>query len=181
MNVTTLKTNIYNIVAPLFAPDVVLWADQTTPRPKLPFVTLRISMITEKGREYYGVVDNAGMQPVEGIRECTLEVQRFGIESVNSIQTFADKMRLMSNVEKFSKLNMSCYDLSPVTDVAELLNGLSIEPRALVELNLRFASSLNDNVGIIDTTNINGNLGKPYTANNELYPLSTIATTIVNG
>ena len=175
MNVTTLKTRLYALLQPIMT-GTVIWADQSSPRPAMPYTTLKLGSITEVGGEHYSDVDSEGIQTVIGVRECVLNVQRFGPDSVDSVQTFADKLRLNTNLDKFRVQEIACYDISPVTDIAQLLNGIAIEPRASVDVNIRFASNQSDNVGIIETVISSGVVGPYNTALNREYPLTSEAS-----
>ncbi len=175
MNVTTLKTRLYALLQPIMT-GTVIWADQSAPRPALPYTTLKLGSITEVGGEHYSDVDNNGIQTVLGTRESVLNVQRFGPDSVAAVQTFADKLRLNSNLDKFHVQEIACYDISPVTDIAQLLNGIAIEPRASVDLNIRFASDQTDNVGVIETVISDGDVGPENTALNQVYALEVTTT-----
>jgi len=74
--------------------------------------------------------------------------------------------------------SISAFDVSSVTDIAALLNGISIEPRAMFELSLRWMADLTDNVGIIETVVSVGEVGPDLTAIQEVYAInSTVDTT----
>jgi hypothetical protein len=168
MNVATLKTRIYALIDPFFT-EPVIWADQTSPRPPLPYVTIRLGVISPVGEPHYSDVDNAGIQTVLAVRESILNVNRFGPDSVASLETFSDKLMLNSNLDKFSVQDISAFDVSAVTDVAQLLNGLAIEPRASVDVSIRWTADQTDNVGIIQTVISDGTLGPDNTALDEEY------------
>lgn len=171
MNVATLKTRLYTLIQPILG-GTVIWADQTGPRPALPYSTMRMGVITTVGEPHYSDVDNGGLQTVLAVRESVLNVNRFGAESVANIGAFADKLLLSSNLDKFSILEIAAFNVSAVTDVAQLLNGIAIEPRASVDVSIRWESDQIDNVGIIETVVSNGTIGEVNTALNEEYILS---------
>lgn len=173
MNVTTLKTRLYDLIQPILGGRVI-WADQSAPRPALPYVTLRLGVITPIGEAHYSDVNNAGVQSVLGVRESILNVVRFGADSVGAMEDFADKLALNSNLDKFSNQEVSLFDVSPVTDIAQLLNGIAIEPRASVDVSIRWASTQLDNVGIIQTVQGNGTIGPDGTALGEEYAISAV-------
>jgi hypothetical protein len=62
-----------------------------------------------------------------------------------------------------------------VTDVAQLLNGLAIEPRASLDVSIRWTADQTDNVGIIQTVISDGTLGPDNTALDEEY-ITTVTT-----
>lgn len=171
MTLTQLKTTIYTLLQPILG-ETVIWADQSAPRPALPYTTIKFGVINKVGRSYYSNVDNVGVQSVFSVLESVLNVQRFGADSVSALQTFTEKMQLSTNIEKLSVQDISLFDISPVTDIAELLNGISIEPRASVDLYFRWTSKQTDAVGIIEFVDINGDVGPDSTALNEKYTIN---------
>lgn len=171
MNVQTLKTRLWSMLQPVIG-GTVIWADQNGPRPALPYATLRLSSIQRVGTAHYADPDTNGIQTVVATRESTLQVQRFGPESVGALETFADKLALQTNLDKFSVQKIALFDVSSVTDVAQLLNGLATEPRASVELSLRWASDQTDDVGLIDSVSVNGQVGPQNTAKNQIYAVN---------
>jgi hypothetical protein len=54
------------------------------------------------------------------------------------------------------------------------LNGIAIEPRASVDVSIRWASTQLDNVGIIQTVQGNGTLGPDGTALGEEYAINAV-------
>ena len=174
MNVATLKSRLYALIDPFFT-EPVIWADQTSPRPPLPYVTIRLGVITPIGESHYSDVDALGVQTVTGVRESILNVNRFGPDSVASLETFSDKLALNSTLDKFSIQKIAAFDVSPVTDVAQLLNGIAIEPRASVDVSIRWNSDQVDNVGIIETVVSGGTIGPNGTGLNEEY-IVTVTT-----
>jgi hypothetical protein len=173
MNVDTLKTRLYTLLQPIMG-GTVIWADQSAPRPPLPYTTLRLGVISQVGLSHYSAVDNSGIQTVLLVRESVLNVQRFGANSMSTVETFADKLALNTNLDKFGSNEISMFDVSNVTDIAQLLNGIAIEPRASVDISLRWTSDQADNVGIIQTVNSNGTLGPKGTKLNEAYPVTVV-------
>ena len=171
MNVATLKTRLYTLIQPILG-GTVIWADQTGPRPALPYSTMRLGVITTVGEPHYSDVDNAGVQTVITARESVLNINRFGVDSVATIETLSDKLLLNSNLDKFAVLEVAIFDMSAVTDIAQLLNGIAIEPRASVDMSIRWQSNQLDTVGIIETVISNGTISEVNTALNEEYALT---------
>jgi len=171
MNVSTLKTRLWALVQPIIG-GVVIWADQNAPRPPLPYSTMRLSTVPSVGTPHYSDPDANGIQTVLAIREGVLQVQRFGPDSVDALATFSDKILTQTNLNKFSAQKIAVFSLSTVTDVALLLNDLATEPRASVELSLRWVSDLTDDVGLIEAVDVNGSIGPENTANNITYPVT---------
>lgn len=171
MNVATLKTRLWGLIDPFFT-EPVIWADQTSPRPPLPYVTLRLGVIMSVGEPHYTDPDNGGIQTVLSVRESVLNINRFGNDSVASLESFAGKLSLNTVSDSFSVQQIAAFDVSDVTDVAQLLNGIAIEPRASVDVSIRWTSTQTDNVGIIQTVTSNGTISAANTALNETYPIT---------
>jgi hypothetical protein len=168
MNIATLKTRLWTVLQPILG-GTVIWADQNAPRPALPYATLRLSTAPRVGTPYYQDPDNNGLQTVLSVREGTLQVQRFGPDSVAALEEFSGKLYFQTNLDKLSTHEITVFDVSTVTDVALLLNDLATEPRASVELSIRWVSDQVDDVGLIETVAINGELGPENTALNQIY------------
>jgi hypothetical protein len=115
------------------------------------------------------------MQSVQVTRESTLQVQRYGEDSINALEEFAGKLVLNSNLDKFSLQDIVVFDVSDVTDVALLLNSLATEPRASVEVSIRWVSDQADDVGLIETVMANGTVGPENTAKDSEYFISTVS------
>ena len=171
MNVATLKSRLWTMLQPIIG-GTVIWSDQNGPRPALPYATLRLSVIPRIGTPHYSDPDANGLQTVLAVRESIVQVQRFGPESVAAVETFADKLALNTNLDKFSLQKIALFDVSSVTDVAQLLNGLATEPRASVDLSIRWVSDQTDNVGLIETVAVDGEIGPENTAKNQIYTVT---------
>lgn len=154
---TGLKTDIWTLISSLTGGEVVIWADQNSPRPALPYWTLRIIAIPTLGQaEYSQGVTNDGDQTIRRVTQATLAVQRYGTDSEIKCHALKSDMDKMSVREAWSLRDISCYDSGPVTNISTLLDQSKIEPRASVDLFLRFGSRVLDRVGIIETVAIDG-------------------------
>ena len=174
MNTASLKARLWTLLQPIIG-EAVIWADQNAPRPAMPYCTLKLNTIKRKGTPYYASPDSNGLQDVLTMREATLQVQRFGDGSVEALETVSDKLALNSNLDKFSLQDISAYDVSSVTDVALLLNSLATEPRASVDVSVRWWADVSDNVGLIETVISDGTLGPEKTAKDLEYSISTVS------
>ena len=178
MTVDQLKTKLYALFDPLFS-EVIIWADQSAPRPPLPYVTLRLGVISPVGEPHYSDVTNAGIQTVLAVRESILSVQRFGNGSVNALELLSANLCKNSVRDLFSVQDISAFDVSNVTDIAALQSGIAIEPRASLDVSLRWTSSITDNVGVIDTVVSDGEVGPIGTATDTILAASVTVTTVV--
>ena len=152
----SLQTDVYSLMQPIIG-GVVIWADQNSPRPPLPYSVIKINSVRYVNQDHYGDPDNAGIQTVKGDREFTLNVQMFGeSDVVSSLSGVVDRLRLTSNIDKFMSKKLTAFNTEAVTDISALLDSTVIEKRASVDIFMRYKSSLTDNVGIIETASIEG-------------------------
>jgi len=150
----TLKTDLLELFRSLTTEEVIL-ADQNKPRPALPYSAIKvIGMRRVKGDWYSEDIGANGLQTVKGDREFTLSIQRFGTDSVEALDTLANKLRLTTIIDKFNNAKLPIVSADDVVDVAALLDKSQIEPRASLDVFMRLKSSLTDNVGYIDTVEI---------------------------
>lgn len=150
----TLKTDLFALYDPLIT-ETVIWADGNSPRPALPYVAMKVMGIRRiNGDHYSESIGVDGLQTVKGDREFTLNIQRFGTDSVEALDLLANKLRLTTNIEKFNTAKLPIVDAEDVVDVAALLDKAQIEPRASLDVFMRLKSSLTDQVGYIDTVEI---------------------------
>lgn len=154
----SIETDLMALIQPLVG-GVVIWQDQNSPRPPLPFCAMKIKSVIPINRDHYSSPDANGVQSVIGDRQFTLSIQRYqayGVESVTTpLQTISDKLRLVSVQDKFSAKNLVAYDTLAVTDISALLDKTQIEKRANLDIMCRYKSRISDaGAGIIDTMSV---------------------------
>lgn len=171
----TLKTELYALFDPLIS-EKLIWADGNAPRPALPYATMKVmGMRRVKGDWYSESIGLDSLQKVKGDREFTLSIQRFGADSVEALDTLANKLRLTTVIDKFNNAKLPIVDAEDVVDVAALLDKAQIEPRASLDVFMRMKSSLTDQVGYIDTVEIETVTIRPDGTN---MPIKTITVTV---
>jgi len=171
----TLRTDLFALYDPLIT-ETLIFADSNAPRPALPYVAMKVMGIRRVNGDWRSEsISSNGLQTVKGDREFTLNIQRFGTESVEALSLLADKMRLTTNTEKFNTAKLPIIDAEDVVDVAALLDKAQIEPRASLDIFLRLKSSLTDNVGYIDTVEIETVTIRPDGTD---MPIGTITVTV---
>lgn len=143
----------------------VIWVNENAPRPPLPYLAIKVSPARRVGKDWYSDVSDEGLQTVIGDREFTFSIQSFGHESpVSYLQDLADKLQLISVGDKFRAAGMAIRDSKPAMDISALLSNTKMEKRANLDLILGYRSIQTDNVGVIETANIEGRdngLGSP--------------------
>lgn len=148
----SLKTTLYALIKPLIGAEVLNFADQNASPPPLPYWTLKISSYRTVGKDVYSQgVDVDGNQLVSGVREATVQVQRIGEDSDVSCADLCNNLSKTSVREVWRAERISLYDLGDVLNVPYKLENSRVEPRAVVDLLVRFGTELLDHVGGIDT------------------------------
>ena len=153
----TLKPKLYTLIKARVGSEVLVFSDQNSPRPPAPYWTMRVQSQRRLGKEYYsqGVTD-LGDQTILGTREATVAIQRIGPDSDIKCQTLVDELAKTTVIETWQAQKICVYETGDVLNISTTLDNSTIEPRAAVDLFIRFGASLNDTVGIIDTVNSTG-------------------------
>lgn len=148
----TLKGKLYTLVKASIGSETLVFSDQNSPRPALPYWTIRVQSIRRLGSEDYSQgVTNDGDQTITGAREATLAIQRFGPDSDISCQNLVDTLQKTTVREAWQAQDISCYETGDVLNISTTLDKSIIEPRAAVDLFVRFGASFVDTVGAIET------------------------------
>lgn len=150
-----IKDTLYTLVKALVGAETLIFADQNAPRPPLPYWTLRLSAHRKIGEDAYGQgVDVNGDQLVSGVREITVQVQRVGENSDTLCADLRDNLSRTTILEEWQRQKIALYDLGDVLNVPYKLDNSQLEPRASVDLFVRFGTELLDRVGVIETVNV---------------------------
>lgn len=148
----SVKDTLYTLLKASVGSETLVFADQNAPRPPLPYWTLRLSAQRKIGDDAYSQgVDDNGDQLVSGVREITVQVQRFGTDSDVLCADLRDNLSRTTVLEEWQRQKIALYDLGDVLNVPYKLDNSQLEPRASVDLFVRFGTELLDRVGVIDT------------------------------
>jgi len=170
----TLKPDLYALVSAL-AGETVIWADQNSPRPALPYWTMRLNVIPTLGSAGYSqgaTVD--GDQTIYRTNEATLALQRFGTDSEIKCHALKSDLDRMTVIAAWRAKKIACFNTGPVNNITLKLDNSTMEPRAAVDLFIRFGTRVLDRVGIIDTVRIEGEYPEAESA-------SVIDTVVASG
>ena len=148
----SVKDTLYTLLKASVGSETLVFADQNAPRPPLPYWTLRLSAQRKVGDDAYSQgVDNNGDQLVSGVREITVQVQRFGPDSDVKCADLRDNLSRTTILEEWQRQKIALYNSSDVLNVPYKLDNSQLEPRASVDLFVRFGTELLDRVGVIET------------------------------
>lgn len=151
----TIKDTLYTLVKALVGAETLIFADQNAPRPPLPYWTLRLSAHRKVGVDYYsqGVTDD-GDQQIDGVREATVQVQRIGADSDFKVAELRDNLSKTTVLEQWQLKDLALYNTGDVQNIPFPLDKSQLEPRASVDLFVRFGSKILDRVGAIEVVGI---------------------------
>ncbi len=148
----SVKATLYALIKAVVGSETLIFADQNSPRPSLPYWTMRLSSQRKVGWDAVGQgVTDEGDQVISGVREITVQVQRIGEGSDTSCADFRDNLSRITVLEDWQIEKISLYDVGDVLNVPYRLDNSQLEPRASVDLFVRFGTELLDRVGVIET------------------------------
>lgn len=148
------RDDLYALFKQFFPSFTVIWSDENGPRPQLPYVTLKLSSKRFKNYDFYADPDADGMQEVKGDRELTLTMEYFGVDPLDALQSVVDKLRLHTIQGTFYAAGYTVFDTAQVQDISALLDGVQREQRATLDLFIRTKVTQTDDIGYIETVNI---------------------------
>jgi hypothetical protein len=156
--VSAISQIVHQLISDLVTPEVLIFADQNAPRPPLPYWTIRLSTQRLVGKDSYSQgVDNNGDQAVSGVREITVQVQRLGENSVDFCADLRDSLSRTTVNETWQVEKIALYDVGDVLNIPYKLDNSQLEPRASIDLFIRFGTEILDRVGWVETVETNAN------------------------
>lgn len=148
------RADIYARVKALAGAETVIWADQNSPRPALPYWTIKLASRRSIGWSDYGQGAPAGIMTIGGVREETLMIQRMGTGSYDAVSAFRDALAKRTVQAAWYATGIAIFDRGQVLDVPFALDNAQLEPRATMDLFIRYAVTDTDDVGMIETVEI---------------------------
>ena len=143
-----------------------MWLNPNAPRPPRPYATLQAVSRQRIGSAHTGTPDSAGDATITGDREVTLSVQYIGAASSNDprdgyqeLQALVDSLERPSVREDLESEGWSFIRTALLQDITAQV-GTEWEPRAVVDIEFRAAVTQSDQIGIVDTVNIESTLSE---------------------
>lgn len=137
----------------------VIRANQNGPRPKPPYATYQVNSRRSLGCDDYGLVDGSGLMPVRGTREGTIMVNFFGDDARENADNLVNAIRRVTSRDLMRRLSLIISDVGDVTDLTVLRDNANFEQMANVDLTFRYTSNYTDDVGLIETVDVSGDIG----------------------
>ena len=151
----TINDIIITLIKSLIGAETIIFSDQNAPRPSLPYWTLHLSSQRKVGRDSYSQgVDHNGDQMVCGVREITVQLQRFGPDSDVACAYLRDNLSRTTVMEDWQRSNIALYNVGDVLNVPYKLDNSRFEQRSNIDLFIRVGTELLDRVGIIEELEI---------------------------
>lgn len=143
----------------------VYWANQSAPKGALPVATLRLYSIAQEAMTEDRGVDEADRLDLQLPQAAVLEVQIFdesGGDPVGRLETLLLKLETPTVSDRCHAAGVAVFAAEPVLDITGLLaDGKTYEPRAAVDLRIRFNGHVKDSPGIIERVEITAKAKKP--------------------
>lgn len=153
----TLKATLYTLLKARVGAETLIEADQNAARPALPYWTWRLQSMPSIGSDSYSQgTTSAGDQTVNGVREGTINLQRYGDDSEITVAGVRDDFAKVSVMQSWQQAKLALIRLGPVQNVPIKLDNSKFEARASLDIFIRFGTKLLDRVGFINVVEIGG-------------------------
>ncbi len=120
------------------------------PRPKLPYITLRLDT-APRGTLLEVGLSNEGAQTYYAQRDGTVELQCFGDSSFDALDDLSHRLKGPSMLAAAYAANLAVYAVDAVQNVPVLRDGGKYEPRAVLDIGVRYTKQHVEDVGLINT------------------------------
>jgi len=154
LNFETVKTNLYTwaiSVVPALTP--VIFANENSPRPALPYVTLYLTSLVQIGEDWTPKPDNAGGAEMVGDREFTLQIQCYGGDPITILENVRSSLQKQSVLDTLRANGIVFVNHFPISDVTQLLD-TEYEARGTMDVLFRIAQLNTDDLGKIETVEV---------------------------
>jgi hypothetical protein len=131
----------------------VVWAEQNSPQPNTPYVTLRIASLVKVGDDYIPMPNASGAVKITGNRDFTLGIQGFGPGSLGILETLRGSLAKQSVKETFYAAKIALVNTEDVLNITELVE-TRFQERGSLDVFLRTYSEVTDNLGAIEKVEV---------------------------
>lgn len=157
LNFETVKTSLYNWVTSVLPANVpAIFFNENSPRPELPYVTLFLNTLTQIGDDFTPRPDIDGDASIIGDREFNIQIQAYGGDPITTLENIRSSLQLDSVLDSLRNDNIVFVQHNPINDITGLLD-TKFEPRGSMDVLFRIAQSQDDNLGVIETVELEQN------------------------
>ncbi|MDI9250281.1 hypothetical protein QMZ25_16900 [Stenotrophomonas sp. RS-48] len=128
----------------------VIFANQNGPRPKLPYITVRVDTAPRAPLLEADLSDD-GNQTYAAHRDATVELQCFGDGSFDALDDLSQRLKGPYMVAAGYAANIAVYATDSVQNIPVLRDGAKYEPRAVLDIGIRYTKQHDEEVGLIKT------------------------------
>ena len=128
----------------------IIIANGNGPRPKLPYITLRLETAPRAPLSETGL-SAEGIQTYAAQRDGTVELQCFGEGSFDALDEMSQRMKGPAMLAAAYEANLAIYATDAVQNVPVLRDGGKYEPRAVLDIGVRYTKQHDEDVGLIKT------------------------------
>ena len=132
---------------------VAIWEKQNGPKPKKPYLTMRLSSLRRVGLDEQRRTATAGEVEVVGPREVTLSLQWLGENSMGGLTDLGQALQKPTIADKCMAAGFAVFDVDAVQELGAL-SGTTWEERAALDLYVRIMLSTTDAPGYIHDVTI---------------------------
>jgi len=132
------------------APVDIVFANQNGPRPRLPYITIRVGAAPRAPLLEAGLSDD-GVQTYAAHRDSTVELQCFGEGAFDVLDDLSQRLKGPGMVAAAFAANLAIYAVDAVQNVPVLRDGGKYEPRAVLDIGVRYTKQHDEDVGLIET------------------------------
>ena len=150
-----VRTYLYNwAIANIPSGMPVIWLYPNAPRPTIDYFSLYISTVTQVGWDYnQDPLSDAGSGEFVGDREFTLQCQAYGGDPLTVLETLRTSLQKQTVLDSLRANGIVFFNWNPISDVTELVDS-RYEQRGTFDVFFRMANVYSDNLGVIDTVEI---------------------------
>lgn len=127
---------------------VAIWEKQNGPKPKKPYLTMRLSALRGVGMDEQRRTATAGELEIIGPREVTLSLQWLGEGSTGGLTDLGQALQKPTIADKCMKSGFAVFNVDAVQELGAL-SGTTWEERAALDLYVRIMLSSVDVPGYI--------------------------------
>ncbi|WP_454691131.1 phage neck terminator protein [Achromobacter aloeverae] len=145
--------SIYSLVNAAAQGVLVIFSNENGPRPAPPYITLAVRWASA-GSRHLAPPDDDGGQLVYSHRDATVELQAFGAAAYEALDELGERLGHPVFADMAVLLNIAVFDRGRVQSLPAERDGARFEARGVLELSIRYTVGVTENVGLIETVEV---------------------------
>lgn len=158
MTYTQLRTNIIAWIAESTAVPVIR-ANQSTPRPNPPYISVNITSMTPFGLPTYSLATAAGDQTITQDLSLSLSIQGYGYTAIDELQKVRSYTTTQAGEESLNDKSLVFLSDTGIRENSVVLD-TTTEERYLYEINMGTSIQEIENTSYIENTDVTDNILK---------------------